>query len=70
MFYVAHYKNVGCGCSSSAMCCVGRVTNLWLCRRSGTGRVNFPLEMFTQEFLLQQCAVLSPQGVLLQLLLM
>lgn len=69
MFYVAHYKNVGCGCISSAMCCVGRMTNLWLCRRSGTGRVNFSIGDAQQEFLLQQCAVLSPQGVLLQLLL-
>lgn len=48
---------------------MGRVTSLWLCRRPGTGRVTFPLEMLTQEFLLQQCAVLSPQGVILQVLL-
>lgn len=50
MFYVAHYE---AGMWLNAVvkgCYVGRVTSLWLCRKSGTGRVNFPLDMLTEEF--------------------
>jgi len=50
---VAHYRNIGWDSIPSTMpfwkrCYVGQDGNcVWLHRRPGTGRVNFPLEMFT-----------------------